>query len=205
MRRSLLVVSLLLVLVLLGGQAFADLNGANVTVNYLYPDINTIYETLGTGTVTSGGFTVNSFGEHDFTTYPTDLTLTNVLGSDVFFLTASFNGYQLVVNSGGSPITGVTIAFNDIAGFDASRISFDATDVWVNLQSLTTTWPRSATESAVRHGSRAKHDRSTGEWNSRVFWRCKTQAVAVTLVENPLPDLNSRFGHKLVYGVMVTS
>src|SRR5437868_8191193 len=126
MRRFLLC-SVVLMLALSGVQAFADLDGANVTVNYLFPDINSVFEVLGTGTVTGAGFTVNSFGQHDFTTFPTDLTLTNVFGGDVTFTPASFNGYQLVVNSGGSPITGVTIAFNDIAGFDASRISFDGT------------------------------------------------------------------------------
>jgi hypothetical protein len=131
--------ALLLLVALAGAQAFADLNGANVTVNYLYPDINTVYQDLGTGTVTGSGFTVNSFGQHNLTTYPTDITLTNVLGSNVDFTPATFNGYQVFVNSGGSPITGVTIAFNDVVGFDASRISFDATDVWVNMQSLETT------------------------------------------------------------------
>ena len=136
---SCLLCCVVLLLALSGSQAFADLNGANVTVNYLFPDINSIFEVLGTGTVTGSGFTVNSFGQHDFTTFPTDLTLTNVFGGDVTFTAASFNGYQVVVNSGGSPITGVTIAFNDIAGFDASRISFDSTDVWINLQSLETT------------------------------------------------------------------
>ena len=138
MKRLLLGVCLMAVM-LAGAQAFADLNGANVTVNYLYPDINTIYQTLGTGTVTGAGFTTNSFGQHDYTTYPTDITLTNVLGQDVFFLTASFNGYQLVVNSGGSPITGVTIAVNNVAGFNSSLVTFDATDVWVNMQGLVTT------------------------------------------------------------------
>ena len=137
MKRLVLAVCLIVVM-LPGVQAFADLNGATVTVNYLFPDINTIFETLGTGTVTGGGFTVNSFGQHDYTTFPTDITLTNVQGTDVFFLTASFNGYQLIVDSGGSPITGVTIAVNNVPGFDASRITFDATDVWVNMQSLTT-------------------------------------------------------------------
>jgi len=137
MKRLLLGVCLMAVM-LAGAQAFADLNGANVTVNYLYPDINTIYETLGTGTVTGAGFTTNSFGQHDFTTYPTDVTLTNVLGQSVNFLPANFNGYQLVVNSGGSAITGVTIAVNNLAGFGPSLITFDASDVWINMEDLTT-------------------------------------------------------------------
>lgn len=128
----------LICLMLAGTQAFADLNGATVTVNYLFPTIGTIDQTLGTGTVTGAGFTVNSFGEHDYTTFPTDITLTNVAGTDVFFLTASFNGYQLIVDSGGTSITGVTIAVNNVPGFNASLITFDTTDVWVNMQGLTT-------------------------------------------------------------------
>ncbi len=139
MKRAALLVSLLLLFVLSGIPAFADLDGANVTVNYLYPEINDIYGVLGTGTVTPGGFTVNSFGQHDFTVFPGDLTLTNVAGEDINFTAADFNGYGLVVNSGGTAITGVTIGFNDIEGFDLSRVTFDATDVWVNLQGLTTT------------------------------------------------------------------
>jgi hypothetical protein len=129
----------LLSFVLSGIPAFADLNGANVTVNYLYPEINDIYQVLGTGTVTPGGFTVNSFGQHDFTVFPGDLTLTNVANTDITFTSADFNGYGLVVNAGGDPITGVTIAFNDIPGFDLSRVTFDSTHVWINLQSLVTT------------------------------------------------------------------
>ncbi len=139
MKRAALLASLLLLFVLSGIPAFADLNGANVTVNYLYPEINDIYEVLGTGTVTPGGFTVNSFGQHDFTVFPGDLTLTNVAGEDINFTSADFNGYGVVVNSGGTAISGVTIGFNDISGFDLTRVTFDATDVWVNLQGLTTT------------------------------------------------------------------
>lgn len=137
MKRAALLLGVLL-FVLSGVPAFADLNGANVTVNYLYPEINDIYQVLGTGVVTPGGFTVNSFGQHDFTTYPTDLVLTNVANNDITFTSADFNGYGLVVNNGGDPITGVTIGFNDISGFDLSRVSFDSTHVWINLQSLIT-------------------------------------------------------------------
>ena len=110
-----------------------------MTVNYLYPDISTVFQVLGTGTVTAGGFTVNSFGQHDYTVFPSEITLTNVFGQDVNFLSASFNGYQLVNNTGSPAITGVTVAFSDIAGFSPSDITFNATNVWLNLQGLTTT------------------------------------------------------------------
>jgi PEP-CTERM motif len=130
---------LLLLLTLTAVPAFADLANANVTVNYLYPEINDVYEVLGTGTVTDSGFTVNSFGQHDFTVFPDEITLTNVSGGNVNFTAADFNGYGVVVNFGGSPITGVTLEFTDISGFDISRVTWDSNDVWVNLQGLTTT------------------------------------------------------------------
>jgi hypothetical protein len=138
-QRLTLKLCLLVLLLLLAIPAFADLLNANVTVNYLYPDINTIYQVLGTGTVTSSGFTVNSFGQHDFTVYPDMFTLTNVTQGDIQFTPASFNGYQIVVNTGGTPITGVMLEFTDIAGFTISDVTFDSHDVWVNLQGLTTT------------------------------------------------------------------
>ncbi len=50
MRRCLIGLSLLLLFVA-ATPAFADLAGATVTVNYLYPEQNDIYEVLGTGTV----------------------------------------------------------------------------------------------------------------------------------------------------------
>jgi hypothetical protein len=125
-------------MLLSAAPTFADLIGDNVTVNYLFPNIDTVFQTLGTGTVTAGGFTTNSFGQHDFTVFGSELDLTNVFGFNVFFLSASFNGYEMINNSGDPAITGVSIALNNVAGFDASRISFDATHVWVNMQSLTT-------------------------------------------------------------------
>ena len=139
MKRIPLLLSLLLLISLAAGPAFADLNNANVTVNYLYPEINDVYQVLGTGTVTSGGFTVNSFGQHNYTVYPAEIDLTNVSGNNINFTPADFNGYGLVVNSGGTPITGVTLLYSDVPGFDLSRVTFDGTDVWLNMQSLTTT------------------------------------------------------------------
>ena len=145
MQRLTRTLSLLLLLALIAVPVFAgdvnpnDLNGANVTVNYLYPEINDIYEVLGTGTVTGSGFTVNSFGQHDFTVYPTEFTLTNVAGEDITFTGADFNGYGIVVNSGGSPIIGVTLIYSDVDGFDISRVTWDSHDIWLNMQGLVTT------------------------------------------------------------------
>ena len=141
MTKNTLLILPLIALVIAGfaGQAFADLIGDTVTINYLFPDINTVFQTLGTGTVTAGGFTTNSFGQHDFEVFGSEITLTNVFGSDVNFLSGTFNGYQMINDTGTPPITGVTVAFSDVSGFDASRVTFDATDVWLNMHDLTTT------------------------------------------------------------------
>lgn len=140
MKRITITLCLLLLFALSASPAFAgDLSGANVTVNYLYPEINDIYQVLGSGTVTGSGFNVNSFGQHNYTVFPDTITLTNVFGGDVMFTAADFNGYGLVVNSGGSPITGVTVLFSDVSGFDSSRVTWDSHDVWLNMEGLTTT------------------------------------------------------------------
>ncbi len=138
MKRVTLALCLLLLIALTSLPAFADLSGADVTVNYVYPTINDIYQVLGSGTVDAGGFTVNSFGQHDYTVYPDQITLTNVFGGQVNFTAADFNGYQLVVNSGGSPITDVTVLFSDVPGFDPTRVTWDDHDVWLNMEGLTT-------------------------------------------------------------------
>ena len=72
--------------------------------------------------------------------YSVDVSDTNLL---LTFLTTdtarpmTFNGFRLSDgNSSIDAITGVTIASNQWAGFDISRLSFDANNIWVNMQSL---------------------------------------------------------------------
>jgi hypothetical protein len=117
--------------------AFADLSDANVTVNYLYPDMGTIFQVLGTGTVTDSGFKVDFENEEQFAVYPNTLQLFNLTGGYISVDPADFNGFQLAVNAGGSPITGITIEFSNISGFDLSRVTFNSDDVWINLEGLT--------------------------------------------------------------------
>ncbi len=76
----------------------------------------------------------------NFGPYSVDVSDTNLL---LTFLTTTsanpmtFNGFRLSdVNSSIDAITGVTIASNQWAGFDISRLSFDANNIWVNMQSL---------------------------------------------------------------------
>jgi hypothetical protein len=129
-----------LVSILTAGSTFAaGLDGATVKIDYLYPTIATVYAVLGTGTVTPGGYTVNSFGQHNYTVTDGTISLTNVATGGITFDRSAFNGYSLTVLSGGENITGVTIdPATTQAGFGQERVFFDATHVWLNMHGLTT-------------------------------------------------------------------
>jgi hypothetical protein len=136
MRNFGLVAAILLVLSAL--PANAGLIGQPVTVDYIFPDQSSVFQVLGSGTVTAGGFTANSAGQFNLTITDTQITLQNVFGSQVNFTPAAFNGFELI-ETGGSPvtITGFTVnGGSNVSGFDASRVSFDATHVFVNMQDL---------------------------------------------------------------------
>lgn len=129
-----------ILLVLSALPAHAGLIGQSVTVDYIYPNQSTVLDVLGTGSVTAGGFTVNSFGQHNVTVTDAQIMLQNVAGTSINFVTAAFNGYELI-EAGGSPvtITGVAVdSATNVSGFDASRVSFDATHVFLNMHDLTT-------------------------------------------------------------------
>ena len=129
-----------ILLVLSALPASAGLIGQPVTVDYLYPDQSTVLETLGSGTVTGLGFTVNSFGQHDVTVTDTQLILQNVADETISFTSAAFNGYEMI-ETGGSPVTITGFAVDgatDVSGFDASRVSFDGTHLFVNMNDLQT-------------------------------------------------------------------
>jgi len=120
--------------------AQAGLLGDSVTVDYIFGATkDTVLQSLGSGTVIASGTTFNSFGQTDFKVFDTAITITDILGSSVNFTPNTFNGYRLTNLTGLPAITGLTIdPATTLAGFTASRISFDATHVWVNLSDLTT-------------------------------------------------------------------
>lgn len=138
--RTRLLVLVGLVLVTAAAPMSAGLISQPVEVDYLYPEIGTLYSTLGIGTVTAGGFTASSFGQNDYTVFDTQIVLRNVFSGSVYFTASTFNGYGLTL-TGVAPVTisGVTVnSATNVSGFDSSRISFDSTHVWLNMQSLET-------------------------------------------------------------------
>ena len=113
------------------------LNGQMVNVTILYPNKATVYENEGTQTVTATGATfLDKYGNTTTTVTPGQVVFTCT--SSGTFSPATFNGFQ-IAETGGAPatITGVSLnPSSSLAGFDASRISFDTKDVFANVQGL---------------------------------------------------------------------
>lgn len=120
--------------------ARADLIGQPVDVSFVYPDVGSILQDQGVQTISSGGatysFVYNSAPEINTLVTPGQIEITNVTGSDLFFDLADFNGIQ-VSEVGDFPdaISGVSLdaGATTLAGAASVPVTFDASDVYVNL------------------------------------------------------------------------
>jgi PEP-CTERM motif len=118
--------------------AHAGFIGQTVHADYLFPTQGTVNTNLGNAVV-GAGVEFNSFGQTNYNLSDTTIAITNSLGSTVTFTAATFNGVSFFdVFSTIDPIIGVTIdpSSNNFSGFNASRLSFDADHIFVNLQGL---------------------------------------------------------------------
>lgn len=119
----------------------ALLMGNTVSFTYLFSDINTVYGSsangnyvVGAGVEILNGFCCNFEGT-------LDISDSNILadfhGSSTYS-GASFNGFRITdVNSTIASFTSVSVnAITNMGGFDASRVTFDADNIWVNWQGL---------------------------------------------------------------------
>jgi hypothetical protein len=118
--------------------ASALLLGNTVQADYLFPTQTSVFQILGTATVNPTAL-FNSFGQTNYLVTDDTLQITNVFRSDVTFLSAAFNGVE-ISDLTNAPITAVTVdSATNLAGFSAADVSFDASHIFVNLQSLVTT------------------------------------------------------------------
>ena len=115
--------------------------GDTVNVDYRYPNLFSVEGPIGTAVVTAAGTT--------FTYLPlsvpqnrsiyflvTDNTVTVTTDYGIFANPAAFNGFGIHNLSAGTPaITGVTLDPSSPA-FDLSRVTFNATDVYIKFQGL---------------------------------------------------------------------
>jgi hypothetical protein len=129
-------VGALLALALFTTAARADFIGQSVHVVDAFPDMTTVAVDLGTQTIAAGGTTfTGGINEENVVVFGTSFTINFPIGTT--FVSAPFNGF-VVSEVGPSPdtITGASLASTNIPSFDSSRITFDATDVFVNFQGL---------------------------------------------------------------------
>ena len=120
----------------------ALLDGKTVSFTYLFPDIDTISGSpadglylVGPGVEILNGFCCGFEGTLDFS----DTNLLAAFHDQAFYTpTGGFNGFRISDVFGSiDPITSVTVnALTDLPGFDASRVSFDENNIWVNWQAL---------------------------------------------------------------------
>ena len=87
--------------------ASALLLGDTVRADYIFPTKTTVLQTLGTATVNPTAL-FNSFGQTNYLVTDNTLQITNVIGSNVSFTAASFNGVE-ITDLTNAPITGVTV------------------------------------------------------------------------------------------------
>ena len=122
--------------------AQAGFIGKTVTGEHLYPDLSSPYETYNAAVGGGTEFTfINMDGDSSTNDYTVDVSDTGLVITMLFqsgWLPDTFNGFHLFdVNSTIDAITGVSVAVNNWTGFDAaSRITFNANNIWVNFESL---------------------------------------------------------------------
>ena len=128
-------------LLLLSAFAPTRLFSQSVTLNYLYPTTSAVLESNGTQPIAAAGATFYTFGSILQTVVTgSSITITSPTGITALMDTVSFDGPQYVypaVGSNAVTVIGVTIdPSSNVAGFDATRITFATHEVRVNLQNL---------------------------------------------------------------------
>lgn len=121
--------------------AAQSLNGQPVHLTDRFTDKNTIREDFGIQTVTPTGAVFPPAQGNALTTTvtPTQITFANnTTGYEIFLGTFAFNGF-VVSETGPSPFTFLNVVVDPSTtapGFDASHVSFDATDVFADFQNV---------------------------------------------------------------------
>lgn len=125
---------------LVSSYAQAGFLGQTVNVEYLFPDISTVFNGNSVNVVVGAGTEISNFPVGDPRTN-IDLSDTNIgitYNSAASWTGTSFNGEHFFdVFAAIDAITGVSINnATNMAGFDMSRITFDADNIWINWQGL---------------------------------------------------------------------
>ncbi len=110
------------------------ITGDTVNVTHYFPNASSVDANLGNQVVPTANF--NYGGINDVVVGTDYMTLNAYCGEGCSWAPASFNG-AVLWDLTNNPFVGVSIdASSSYAGFDASRLSFDANHVYLNLQGL---------------------------------------------------------------------
>ena len=118
-----------------------DYDGQQLTAARLYDSTNATPTVDSSATITVGPGEENINGVNDNDVFDLDVSATNILISydvGISWDEAPYNGFG-VFDSGGdvAAITAVTInAITNVTGLDATRIAFDADNVYINWRDL---------------------------------------------------------------------
>ena len=139
-RKSLLLAAVAAVSIGLLSTAQAALfNGKTLNYQYYYPDLSSPYPGAANGNYVVGpGVEINNFVDNRGTMDLSDTNIFMDFTDTSGFAGAAYNGWVLsdLINNV-APITGVTInGSTNLAGFNASRISFTADSISANFQGL---------------------------------------------------------------------
>ncbi|MES2353665.1 MAG: PEP-CTERM sorting domain-containing protein [Pseudomonadota bacterium] len=117
--------------------AKAGFVGNTVHADYLFPDIGNAFTNLGDAVIGSGP----EFAVTYVSTLTADISdtsiLINIFNGDALFSPSPFNGFHFFDTLGTiSPITNVSIASINRFDFNASDITFDADNIFLNFEGL---------------------------------------------------------------------
>jgi hypothetical protein len=122
------------------GTAHAGLlDSKTITYQYYFPNLSTPYSAASNGNwVVGAGIEVNNVSNNRATLDLYGSTIYVDFTTNSAWSPAAFQGFKITDSFGTiDAFTGVTInAGSNLAGFDASRITFDEDHIWVNWQGL---------------------------------------------------------------------
>jgi hypothetical protein len=133
-KKMLMGLSLVFWVAMAGQVQAATITGHTVNATHYFPNSSSVHFDMGNQVVPTTNF--NYSGLYNLIVYGDYLTLDVFCGEGCTWTTASFNG-PVITDLTDGLFTDVSIdASSNYVGFDVSRLSFDADQIFINLQGL---------------------------------------------------------------------
>ena len=125
------------VLTMAAAPSYAGFMGTTIHGEYLFPDNGTTFMDLGDAMVGAGAEFSISFDSTITVDFSDSTIAIDIAGGSTPFTAAAFNGFHFSDTSGlADAITQVSLVTTHNFAFDASGISFDANNIFLNFQGL---------------------------------------------------------------------